>query len=376
MFTHAHRLRHLLRPEHYTSAEHHARELTRLFRPAWHPVTTVDRLARPGDFLTTELLDHPLLLRNMDGELCCFLNVCAHRHSRITSLERGHSQELRCQYHGWEYNREGRTGRIPDAQSFRPWDRDNACLRKFRVETWDEMVFVCLDPSSPSLAEFLAPLPQSWGAAFAPPYRLAAAWHQDFPCNWKVVLENSLESYHVPVVHPTTFGDMPPEAACAHDLDERYTTFRTTGPAGRLLYWALRTAGQPMTGAYEHVAVHPHLTFVRVDSFRIAQWVLPTSPATSRCLSILYCVRGRGPLAALLTRCWQAKVERVSRRVFQEDAAIYEAVQRGLTASPFPGVIGAREERVHVFQRYVLSRCGLGVGEAEAVPEGAADQGS
>jgi phenylpropionate dioxygenase-like ring-hydroxylating dioxygenase large terminal subunit len=185
MFVHAHRLRHLLRPEHYTSAAHHDRELAHLFRPAWHPVTTVDRLARPGDFLTAELFGQPLLLRNMGGELCCFLNVCAHRHCRLVSLEHGHSPELRCQYHGWEYNQEGRTGRIPDAQSFRPWDRDNACLRKFRVETWGDLVFVCLEPPSPSLAAFLAPLTESWGAAFAPPFRLAGAWHLDFACNWR-----------------------------------------------------------------------------------------------------------------------------------------------------------------------------------------------
>jgi phenylpropionate dioxygenase-like ring-hydroxylating dioxygenase large terminal subunit len=302
----------------------------------------------------------------MGGELCCFLNVCAHRHCRLVSLEHGHSPELRCQYHGWEYNREGRTGRIPDAQSFRPWDRDNACLRKFRVETWGDVVFVCLEPASPGLAAFLAPWPESWGAAFAPPFRLTAAWHLDFACNWKVVVENSLESYHVPIVHPATFGDMPPEAACTHVLDERYTAFRSPGPSGRLLYWTFRLAGSPMTGTYEHVNVHPHLAFVRLDSHQLAQWVLPTSPTTCRVSSLLFCVRGRGLLAGLLTRWLQAKVVRIVRAVLREDAHVYQAVQLGLAASPFPGVIGAREERVHVFQRYVLTRCGVPIDDDPA----------
>src|SRR5262249_11938435 len=152
---------------------------------------------------------HPILLRNMDGELCCFLNVCPHRHSRLTNQERGHSERLRCQYHGWEYSRDGRTGTIPDAQSFRPWDRQNSCLRKFRVQTWGEVVFVCLADEGPSLMEFLAPLPADLGRAFESPFRFAATWYADFPCNWKVVLENSLESYHIPQIHPKTFKEYP-----------------------------------------------------------------------------------------------------------------------------------------------------------------------
>ena len=65
-------------------------------------------LARPGDFLTFDLLETPILLRNFDGELRAFLNVCPHRHSRLTDKPRGNAEKLRCQYHGWEFNADGR----------------------------------------------------------------------------------------------------------------------------------------------------------------------------------------------------------------------------------------------------------------------------
>src|SRR5262245_53776400 len=162
MFIHQSHLRHLLRPVQYFSPEQHEAELRSLFIPAWHPVTTVHALTRPGDFLTLELLDHPLLLRNMDGELCAFLNVCPHRHSQLTSRTNGWSEHLKCQYHGWEFNRDGRTGEIPDARAFRPWDRENSCLRKFRTATCGEIVFVCLDDSAPNLREFVGPLWDKW----------------------------------------------------------------------------------------------------------------------------------------------------------------------------------------------------------------------
>src|SRR5918995_701064 len=80
-------------------------------------------LANPGDFLTFDLLETPILLRNFDGELRALLNVCPHRHSKLTEKPRGNTEKLRCQYHGWEYNAEGGTGKIPDAKAFRPWDR-------------------------------------------------------------------------------------------------------------------------------------------------------------------------------------------------------------------------------------------------------------
>src|SRR5262249_14813274 len=132
MFTNQYHLRHLLRPEHYTSEDHYRTELEHLFQPAWHPIAVTSQVKNPGDFITFNLFGPPVLLRNMDGELCCFLNVCPHRHARLTDQEQGHAERLRCQYHGWEYTADGRTGKIPDAQSFRPWDRQNSCLRKFR----------------------------------------------------------------------------------------------------------------------------------------------------------------------------------------------------------------------------------------------------
>src|SRR5262249_26990912 len=160
---------------------------------------------------------------------------------------------LKCQYHGWEFNRDGRTGEIPDARAFRPWDRENSCLRKFRTATCGEIVFVCLDDSAPNLREFVGPLWDKWEGSFGPPFRFAAAWEQEFPCNWKVVLENSLESYHIPQVHPKTFKVMPVEPKIEHELDARYTTFRVPTPddwVDRATGWLVRRLGEPVRREY------------------------------------------------------------------------------------------------------------------------------
>jgi phenylpropionate dioxygenase-like ring-hydroxylating dioxygenase large terminal subunit len=372
MFTNQHHLRHLLRPDQYTSEAQHRAELRHLFAPAWHPLTTLRELAKPGDFVTFDLLETPILIRNFDGELRAFLNVCPHRHSRLVDTPCGNSERLKCRYHGWEFNRDGHTGKIPDARAFRPWDRENACLRQFRVETCGEIVFVNFGDNGVSLRKWIGPLWDTWSSGFGGDFRYAATWEQDFPCNWKVVLENSLESYHIPQVHPKTFKEYAEESNAWHELDPRYSTFRTVVPddlTARGMAWIARRLGVPVTNTYWHHVLHPHITYSSLDVHRMIQCVFPTSPTTCRYRNVMYTLRGRrrNPFAWALARCLRPVVVAVAKKVFAEDAAIYDGVQRGLASSPHAGVIGTREERIYVFQEYVTREC-RGPSELPQVP--------
>jgi choline monooxygenase len=358
MFTHQHHLRHLLRPEHYTSEAQYRAELRHLFQPAWHPLAVKSDLAKPGDFLTLDLLETPILIRNFDGELRAFLNVCPHRHSRLTNKAKGNTEKLRCQYHGWEFNKDGGTGKIPDAKAFRPWDRENSCLTRFRVNTCGELVFVNFQETGPSLREWLDPVWEPW-QSFGGAYRFAGMWEKEFPCNWKIVLENSLESYHIPQVHPTTFKEFPPEENAWHELTDRFTSFRTVPPrefATRAQDWIVRRLGEPVSNEYWHRVLHPHATGSSLDSFRMMQCVFPTGPRSCRYRCLFFTLRGhrKNPLTWALYHSLRLIALYVGKKVFAEDGSIYAGVQRGMEASPHPGVIGTREERVYYFQKYVL----------------------
>lgn len=364
MFIHQSHLQHLLRPDQYFSPEQHEAELRHVFGPAWHPVTTTNQIRRPGDFVTFDLLGQSILLRNMDGELCAFLNVCPHRHSRLTEKPCGNSEKLKCQYHGWEFNSDGHTGKIPDARAFRPWDRENSCLRKFRVETCGEIVFVCLSDSAPSLREFIGPLWDRWEWSFGGggDFRFASVWEQDFDCNWKVILENSLESYHIPQVHPKTFKIMPEEPRIDHELEPRYTIFRVPTPTDfvdRATAWLVRRLGGELKREYQHHNLHPHVTVGWMDVSRLIMAVYPTSPTTCRYRSIQYTLRGRrkNPMSWSVYKFLRIVSVAIAKRVYAEDGSIYGSIQRGLQSSPHPGVIGTREERIFVFQEFVQNAC-------------------
>jgi len=365
LFVHTNQLQHLLHPEHYLSATQFERELRQVFVPGWHCLATRSDLPRHGDFLTCELFGRPLQIRNIYGHIHAFLNLCAHRHCLLTHEPCGHDERFRCQYHGWEYDADGHTRKIPEAGCFRPFDRESAQLKKFRAEAVGELVFVSLSDDGPTLAEYLGkfyPLCREWyGSPFG------QRWSHEFhyQANWKVVVENSLESYHVPCLHAKTLGDLPPAAMCEDELEERWTTFHTRDTEGwsRTIQNALtRTLGLPVTNVYTHHIVHPTQILIAMDLMRMVQTVVPVSPTETRHKVWVWTPCGtKNLLVRLLARLVGPAIARVARQVMTEDVPIFADVQRGLSASPHPGVLGTREERIYYFQKFLLNRCGESV---------------
>jgi phenylpropionate dioxygenase-like ring-hydroxylating dioxygenase large terminal subunit len=365
MFVHKHQLQYLLKPEQYCSQEQYQIEMERMFLPGWHPVAPVSDLPKHGDFITLDLLGQPLQVRNFDGEYHTFLNVCAHRHCLLTCEPSGRSETLRCQYHGWEYDKTGKTGRIPDAGCFRPFDRENAQLHKFRTATCGNMIFVSLAEKGPSLRDYLGPMFDWYAHYFTNRWTEIWRWDHAFDCNWKLPIENTLESYHVPCLHQETLGDIyPSEEAQQHVLDERYTTvkynFAEDEPKlARLQERIVKRLRGESTNLYYHHHVHPHIVLTSTDLYVHAQVYLPTSPTTS-CTKIWYfSLRGtnNGPFARLIAKlvAWQGR--RTNPKIQTEDAAVFGASQRGIEKTRHRGCIGTREERIYAFQRYVQAAC-------------------
>ena len=365
MFLHQHSLRHLLRPEHYCSQQHFDREIADLFRPTCQFVAAKSELARDGDFLTLTLFDRPLLIRNSGGRFLAYENICSHRHCLLTEQSTGHQPALRCQYHGWEYDDEGRTARIPDARCFRPWDRENSRLTMFPVESCGDLLFIPLAPPACSLRDWLHPFFDETEAAFTAPFwKLAHVWDYDCDCNWKIPAENTLESYHVPALHQKFFGDfLPEEQLSEHQLDSRFTslTYSASSRLERRQAQLNRWLGGSPINEYRHRHIHPNTVLVSTYTINYALMYVPTSPTTVRIRVRMFAIRGtrRGPIAAGVSwLAWRIAKSR-TLQVHNEDRGIYSAQQRGLERSHHPGVIGSREERIFAFQQYVLGSLGI-----------------
>lgn len=371
MFVHQSRLRHLLRPQHYRDPEHYELELKTLFRTNWKFVCTKQEISKKGDFVTIDHAGTPVIIRNFGDEIKAFVNVCPHRHSQLTCEPNGNSEKFKCQYHGWEFNADGSTGRIPEARCFRPWDRENSHLKPLQMEMCGDLIFITLADNPEPLKDFIGKKWDEIEANFqAPMWRMAEEWEFDANSNWKVPVENTLDSYHIAEVHPHWFdGGWPLELHSIHQLEERQTRleYGEKFPWGKEQIKTSQFLGGEPVGAYRHYHIHPTLIVVMTDTFNYVCDHIPTSPTTVRLRIRMFALRGsrNGPVRAFVRHVAWRIARQSMRRIFNEDRTLYDAQQAGIQSSTQPGVIGVREERIWQFQKWVLETTGVGMPEKD-----------
>lgn len=369
MFVHDTHLPQLLSLEHYRDPAVQEREIQKLFMPGWHCLAVWEQFRRDGDFRTTYLLGRPLILWRRGDRIRAFLNVCCHRFSLLTEQPRGSfPHRLRCQYHGWEYDETGNTCKIPDAQSFRPLKKGELGLREYRCETVGQMVFVTLDDRAPPLTEYLGPdLTQLCRERFSLEHRLTYIAERTQPCNWKIVIENLLESYHLEAVHPRTFKRFPPAEHCTHTFFPTYDyyihDYQAEPDSAAAERFICRLTGQALDLKWRHILRYPHLAVGGSGPWYYLLTVFPLTPES--CHFISYTLHYPGPRGQWRTWFLHRLLKRVGtflgKQINREDAAIYPGIQRGTTAPDRPhggGLISTREERIFAFQRYLLRELG------------------
>jgi choline monooxygenase len=181
------------------------RERDRVFGRTWQAVGHADRLRTSGDFFTCEVAGEPLLLtRGEDGKNRALSNVCRHRAGPVARGE-GNRRALQCGYHGWTYGLDGTLRATPEWDGVREFDRAAHALPAFRVEAWGPLLFVNLDAASPDLTSFLGTIPAETRDLPIGRMRLWKQVDYEIACNWKVYVDNYLEGYHIPIVHPGLF---------------------------------------------------------------------------------------------------------------------------------------------------------------------------
>ncbi len=310
-------------------------ELERLFRADWVAVCAESALAESGDYLACDIGGEPIaLVRGADGQLRCLSNVCRHRGTLMLEpgadcLEKG---MIVCPYHAWTYSDCGAFRGAPYARGVQI-DPESHSLPEFRTEVWMGVVFVCLDANAPPLSERLAgiaPHLAEFGMeSFREPSPLEAP--EIWDANWKLIVENGMESYHLFKVHAETLERVTPtrgayyiEGSAAWTLTGGQIVQDTKGGiVGKLLHWA--SGGYTSGDHYTLVSIPP--SFVGVATRESWDWIVvhPLSPTSSR----VY----QGGLS-------QSVVDPVSRRIAQgyatafleEDRAICERAQAGMAS--------------------------------------------
>jgi len=188
-------------------------EKTRIFHKTWQMVGALDQpcgeangakctIADPETFFTADLAGEPILIvRDKQGTLRAFSNVCRHRAGPIARGS-GCKNVLRCQYHGWTYTLDGRLIGTPDVEGVEFFDRSTMGMFPLRLETWEKFIFVNFDPKAEPLSAYLGDIPQQARGFQFEGLHLVERRDYVIDCNWKVYVDNYLEGYHIPIAHP------------------------------------------------------------------------------------------------------------------------------------------------------------------------------
>ncbi len=190
--------------ERYTSESQLHREFEELWPRVWHFACLERDVAKPGAYVVWNIGRESIVVaRTQTGELAANYNVCQHRGARIMVDDRGCAERFTCPYHGWSYRPDGRLVVVPDNQRFeRPVDRVERSLKAVRVEAALGLVFICMDLDVPPLLDILGPVVDRLEAYDLQSMTLISDQTVLLNCNWKAVLDNFHELYHVEHIHP------------------------------------------------------------------------------------------------------------------------------------------------------------------------------
>jgi phenylpropionate dioxygenase-like ring-hydroxylating dioxygenase large terminal subunit len=209
----------LIRKERYTSNEFMQLEWERIWTKVWLLGAVESDLREPGDFVATEIgRESVLIVRQPDGGVRAFYNVCLHRGNRLRPTGAGSADSFKCQYHHWEYNLDGSFKRIPDLDTFPQGAPPCRGLKELPCAAWGGFVWFSLDPNVGPLQEFLAPVHEHLDPYNFPKMALTRDITVEWKCNWKASVDAFNESYHVQGIHPQLMWYL-------HDLDIQIDCF-------------------------------------------------------------------------------------------------------------------------------------------------------
>ncbi|MGA9421562.1 MAG: aromatic ring-hydroxylating dioxygenase subunit alpha [Rhodanobacteraceae bacterium] len=186
----------------YVDAAGVALDRTAVFAHGWQLLARSAQLADSGDHVVARIGDVPLLIvRGADGVLRALHNVCRHRAGPIATCDGRGARNLSCRYHGWTYALDGQLLRAPDMDGAAGFDCARIRLPGARVGEWRGLVFAALDPE-PELATLLDGIDDRLAGTDFADHVFERRVSYDIACNWKTYVDNFLEGYHLPLVHP------------------------------------------------------------------------------------------------------------------------------------------------------------------------------
>jgi phenylpropionate dioxygenase-like ring-hydroxylating dioxygenase large terminal subunit len=348
-------------PSVYTSKQFLDSELREVFAKEWICVGRASAIRQPGDYLTHEVAGQPILvIRDAGGALRAMSNVCLHRMS--TLLEgAGQCRAIVCPYHGWTYNLDGSLRGAPAMTLNQSFRKEEYRLPEIRCEEWLGWVMITLNPDAPPVSRQLAEVRELIDDfqmdTYVETFRETHVWDT----NWKILAENFMESYHLPVCHAGTIGGLSKLEEMVCPPGRRAFNYHTILKDDTLKIALAHPDNTRLKGDRRRttflLAVYPSLLITLTPGYF---WYLSLHPRGPERVNIIF-GGGMSPEFAHSAEAqgYFAQVKALLDEVNVEDRGCTEKVFRGLGArAARPGHLSHLERPNFDFAQYLAERTG------------------
>jgi choline monooxygenase len=355
-----------LHPGLYRSPEILALENARIFEAEWLCLGRTADIPNVGDYLTSTIGDQPVVaVRATDGTVKTHANVCLHRMMRLLD-GCGHTNRIVCPYHAWTYTIDGQLIGAPHMEKsvsasgpFKPRDHQ---LPSIRTEIWQGWIYVTLNGAATPVAEMLKPLAEVTDR-YAQEHYVPVA-QQDFvwDTNWKLLTENFMESYHLPVAHKATVGAwFPVDTNRFPEQQFDHFTYQTFTKNQDAAYGLAHQDNTRLKDEWRYTSVMPtvfptHMYVLAPDHL----WYLSLRPQGVNEVQVRFGVAlAPERLAALGADKDKFIADTIAffDRVNAEDKGVVRGIYEGAKAPlSRPGPLSWMEREIHDFTRYLARR--------------------
>lgn len=350
----------MLTSNYYLSNETFQKE-KQSFQNLWLFACFKQDLKNEGDYVLKKFPFGEVIIRNFGEKIKAFFNICPHRFSRIFSESSGNSI-LECPYHGWRFNESGNPSVIPHKKDCfgNEFDLEKASLKFLDIDYCGEFVFLRAHKNQHSitLEDFL-------GIDYSTLLKISSflstridTHEYSFKANWKLVIENSLEEYHLLKVHPETLAQIlsnnikyelnPYSSSSTISLQEK-----NSNKLQKIKKFFTNSLEQ---ADYKHTFIFPNLAIATTEGFSFfIQEAWPLSAEETKYISHGFLPNFQTSCSPIIQQQITEQYKNTNRKVFYEDLSICDGIQIALkTVANYEGILGKREERIHHFQSLYL----------------------
>ncbi|MDC1279871.1 aromatic ring-hydroxylating dioxygenase subunit alpha [Pelagibacteraceae bacterium] len=356
----------------YTNAQYLIIERKKVFKDKWTVIGVGSSVPNPGDAKPYNLLGIPLIiLRDNENKIRVFHNVCSHRGFKLLSEPCSLKNVLRCPYHSWSYDFEGKLVATPhigglNIHTSEKFDKSKSNLKEVRSNVWMDIIFVNINNNEVEFKEYVKPLEDRWSKFISKEDQHLLVYSRDYghfsldvKSNWKFAIENYCESYHLPWIHP--------ELNKVSNISDHY---HIQGLPNRFAGQGSNKYKQPLKGnktfsnfsnwpkefskKSEYIALFPNVMIgLHIDHFYVF-WLEPISVNETKEHLAMYYV-GEESANGKEFENMRKENSRFWKEVMSEDIKAIEGMQEGRSSPAYNGGIFSpvMDNPTHQFHKWV-----------------------